>query len=107
MHVKMRHALADNVIKRNEGALRATRLLDSSRQLLRPFEQRTHLRRGRVEQGFVMLARNEQSVAGEEWGLIQECEVSIILINDGGPRYAADDVTEDTGHRLTLRQLVR
>ena len=84
MHVKVRDALADDVVERHEGALGVERLDHRAGQQPGVGEQRLQQVVGQVGQRLVMLPAGSAGVAGEQGAVVEEGERSLVLEHDVG-----------------------
>jgi len=94
--MEMRNALADDVVVRDEGAVRVHRVRYRHGQLLRYLEEGPDVRDRQVCKCFVMLAGDKQGMSMEEGPEIQESQMSLVGVDEMCLGLTGDDVTEDT-----------
>jgi hypothetical protein len=98
VHVEMRNALADAIVGADEGSLGVHGLLDSSGEHLHIGKNRVEERFGQVGEGFEMSLRNEKTVTGKEWAMIQKREGVFVLEDTSTFDFAEENSAE--GARL-------
>ena len=94
MHVKMGHALADNVVHRDEGAHGFHRVGDGGGEASRHGEQRTDERYRQIRQRGKVLLGYQEGVTCEKRSDIKEREELLVLENDMGIGLAGNYRTE-------------
>ncbi len=94
MEVKVRDALADLVVHRQEAPLRPKRLLHGLGEQPGVSEERIDQMLGEVGERLVMLAWNEKDMAGKERAIVEERDAAIVLHHDLGASVAVGDGTK-------------
>jgi len=103
--VKMRDALADNVVHGDEGAFRFHYLLHFAGKHLSVGEKRADQFGGEIRQGGVMRFRDQQDVAGEKWANVEEGHGDFVFENNFGFEFARNDFAEEAGFVFSCVQL--
>lgn len=96
MDVQMRHALTDPIIDCDKRAIRLQALFDRSFDQLHMLKERPGQVRRQIGKGFDMLTRNEQTMPREKWSVIQKRQKDLILKNQSGWNFTAENATECT-----------
>src|SRR5437588_11321529 len=92
--VEVRHALTDAVMDGDERSFGAERELCGSSQELSVQEKRGNQRGWQIEQSLKMLARNQQTVAGEKWPVVKERQGRLVFENRAVRGLAAHDLAK-------------
>lgn len=79
MDVKVRHALADSIVHRDEGPVRAHAFLDRAREQLDVPEQRSNELRRQISQRADVLTWDEQTVAEKDGAPVEKRHVRVAL----------------------------
>ena len=103
--VKMRDALADDVVHGDEGAFCFHRLLHSAGEHLSVGEKRTDQGGGEIRQSGVVCFRNQQDVAGEKRADVEEGDGDFVFENNLGFEFARNDFAEEAGFVLSCVEL--
>ena len=93
--VQVGNGLGDDVVHRDERALRAHRIANRNAQPLRPGEERLDQLRGQVRQGLVVITGTEQNVTVEEGPHVEESEADGVVQDDVRGFIARHDPAED------------
>jgi hypothetical protein len=105
VNVKVRHALADDIVDRHERAFAAGGLGHGTRQALRKGEERSYLGDGQIGKGRDVRPGYQENMAGQERASIEECDPRWLVEDDFGRSFTADDGAEDTS--ATARAVAR
>lgn len=95
--VKMRHALADDVVHGDEGAFSFHGLLHFAGKHLSVGEKRSDQFGGEIRQSGVVRFRNQQDVAGEKRANVEEGHGDFVFENNFGFEIARNDFAEEAG----------
>ena len=95
VEVQVRHRLADRVVDRDEGSLRAEAVLDRGRDPLRGGEEAVAQPGRQVREGLDVLARDEQDVALEDRPGVEEGDEVVGLEDEVAGQVAGHDPAED------------
>ena len=94
VHVKMRNALADAIVKGHESTLGVHATLDSNGQYLNVGEEGRDQRGGQIGQSFEMIFRDEQTMPGEQRAVIEKRQGVLILEDFGSGSGTLNDFAE-------------
>ena len=94
--MQMRHALADAIVNRYKRPVRIHRRLDGEREKLGILKERRDQLLGQITQGFVVLFRNQEAMAGKNGTMIEKGQRCLIFKNQSGNHLPADDLAERT-----------
>src|SRR5262249_16944787 len=94
VNVKMRHALADPVVDRDERAVRVEARLHHAREKLDAGEERADESSRQIGEKRHVPPRDEKRVAVEDRAMVEEADRNLVLEHDVARRIAADDPTE-------------
>src|SRR5439155_838561 len=92
--VEVRHALTDAVVDGDERAFGSERELCGARQELSVQEKRGNQRGWQIEQSLKMLARNQQTMAGEKRPVVKERQGRLVFENRATGDLAAHDLAK-------------
>jgi hypothetical protein len=96
VNVEVRHALADDIVNRQERASVTSCQGHGARQVPREGEERAHFGGRQIGKRRDMQPGHQQHVAGQERASIEECDPRWIVEDDLGGCFAAEDGAEDT-----------
>jgi hypothetical protein len=92
--VKMRHALADAIVHRDEGAMGFQRRLDRTTETLHIPEVWPDQVLGQVGQRFVVCFRNQEAMAGKNWTVVEKSQGYFVFKYEASGHFSTDDLTE-------------
>jgi len=95
--VKVRDALADDIVDGDKAAFRLHAVLNSARKLLGIQEKGTDEVSRKVEQRWIVRFGNEQDVAGKKGTNVEESQGDFVFENNFGLHFARDDFAEQAG----------
>jgi hypothetical protein len=96
VNVKVRHALADDIIDRDERAFATGGPRNGARQSLREGEKRSHIGDGQIGKSLDVRPGYQENMTGQERASIKECDARWLVEDDLGRSFTADDGAEDT-----------
>ena len=105
VNVKVRHALADDIIDRHERAFAAGGPRHGARQALCKCEKRSHVGDGQIGKGRDVRPGYQENMAGQERASIEDCDARWLVEDDLGRSFTADDGAEGTP--ATARSVAR
>jgi len=82
MYVKMRHALTDAIVHRDKRAVGLQTRFDSARQKLNIQEERLDQLSRQVDQRFIMLFWNQETVARKDGAMIEKAYAVVVFENN-------------------------
>jgi len=100
--VKMRDALADDIIHCDEAAFGLHHLLNFSSEHLRVQEKWADERSGQIRQGVIVRLRNEQDMAGEKRAHVEKSHGDVVFENNFGFEFARHNFAEKTEFFLAV-----
>src|SRR5207247_9932637 len=92
--MQMRHALADTVIHRDEGAVSRQRRFYRATEELRVLEKRFDQVVRQISQSFVVLLRNQQAMTRKNGAMIEKGEGHFVFKTQSSGYPTADDLAE-------------
>jgi len=95
--VKVRNALADNIVDCNEAAFRLHAVLNFTGEFLGIDEKWTDQIGREIEQRWIVALGNQQDVAREKRADVEEGHRNFIFENNFGFDFACDDFAEQAG----------
>ena len=105
MHVKVRHALRNADVDRDERAVRLQAAFNRLRESLNHHEKWTNLVGWKLLERLVVRAWNDQYVAGQQRAMIEKSSDVLVGVHEGRGSGARDDVAENAAlHRVPLRR---
>ena len=99
MAVKVRNALTDAVVHRNERSLRLHGPFHGPCKQLSPCEEWVDEGRREVHESLVVFSGNQQHVTGEHGSDIEESHGYLVIKNEMGRLVSSDDLAEHTHRR--------
>src|SRR5216684_8067593 len=92
----MRHALADAIVHRDEGAMGFQRRLDSATETLHIPEVWPDQVLGQVGQSFVVCFRNQEAMAGKNWTVVEKSQGYFVFKYEASGHLSGSDFAKET-----------